>query len=147
MAALSAEQVAQYLYNAGFRGEDLVNMVAIGKRESGYRPDAFNGNSGTGDKSYGLFQINMIGSMGPARLRAVGISSPNQLFAPATAAHAAFVLYKQSGNKLTPWGGYKGLANTYNTDVNAARAAVQRAQQQGLLGQAPPPGNYAITAD
>jgi spore coat assembly protein SafA len=127
-------QLAQLFYQAGFRGENLVNIVAISMRESGGDPRAFNGNSGTGDKSYGLTQINMIGRLGPARLQQLGISSAEQLFDPLTNARAAFIL-SNNGTNLSPWGGYKGLPNTYNTDVGAARAAVQQAQDQGLLGQ------------
>jgi lysophospholipase L1-like esterase len=135
MASLSAEQIAQLAYQAGFRGEDLVNVVAIAKRESGYNTQSFNGNTGTGDKSYGLMQINMIGNLGPSRLRAFGITSNEQLFDPLTNMKAAYVLYQQSGNKLTPWGGYKGFSNTYSTNVGAARTAVESAQSKGLLGQ------------
>ena len=40
MAILTAEQVAESLYNAGFREPDLSKLVAIGKRESSYKTDA-----------------------------------------------------------------------------------------------------------
>lgn len=132
---LTGAQIAQLAYQAGFRGEDLVQVVAIAKRESSYNPQAFNGNSGTGDKSYGLMQINMIGDMGPARMKSFGISSPEQLFDPLTNMKAAYALYKSSGNKLTPWGGYKGVSDTHGANVEAARAVVNDAGTQGLLGK------------
>lgn len=131
---LSGPELAQVFYQAGFRGENLVAMVAIATRESGGDPDAFNGNAGTGDKSYGLTQINMLGSLGPARLQQLGLMSNEQLFDPLTNARAAYVI-SNNGTDLRPWGGYKGLSNTFNTDMNAARAAVQQAEAQGLLGK------------
>lgn|GEM_PF-1607643 len=131
---LNRTQLAQLFHEAGFRGENLVNMVAIAMRESSGDPAAFNGNSATGDKSYGLTQINMIGAMGPERREAFGLTSNDQLFDPQTNARVAFEL-SNNGTNLSPWGAYKGLANTYNTDVSAARAAVAEAQAQGLLGK------------
>lgn len=135
MSALTGEQIAQLAYQAGFRGEDLVRVVAIAKRESSYNPKAFNGNAGTGDKSYGLMQINMIGSMGPARMRQFGITSEDQLYDPLTNMKAAFALYKANGNQLTPWGGYKGVSDTHGADVEAARTVVNSAGSKGILGK------------
>lgn len=131
---LDQVQLAQVFHQAGFRGENLVAMVAISMRESGGNPAAFNGNEATRDLSYGLTQINMRGNLGPARREQLGLSSNEQLFDPLTNARAAFAL-SNNGTDLTPWGGYKGLSNTYNTDMGAARAAVAQADAQGLLGQ------------
>lgn len=131
---LSRVQLAQLFHQAGFRGENLVDMVAIAMRESGGDPRAFNGNTGTRDDSYGLTQINMIGDLGPARLQQFGLSSADQLFDPLTNARAAYLL-SGNGTDLSPWGGYKGMSNTYNTDIGAAREAVMQADAQGLLGQ------------
>jgi spore coat assembly protein SafA len=130
---LSRVQLAQVFHQAGFRGENLVNMVAIAMRESRGNPQAFNGDGGTGDLSYGLTQINMLGSLGPARREQLGLTSNEQLFDPLTNAKAAFAL-SNNGTDLSPWGGYKGQSNTYNTDIGAARAAVEQAESQGLLG-------------
>lgn len=148
---LSDVQLAQVFYEAGFRGENLVYMVAIAKRESGGDPRACNDNAGTRDLSYGLVQINMIGSLGVARREQLGLSSNEQLLDPLTNARAAFVI-SGNGTDLGPWGGYKGVSNTFNTDIPAARAAVEQAQAQGLLGQpldggsGPAPAADAATA-
>jgi len=125
--ALSGEQIAQMAYRAGFRGDDLVNVVAISKRESSWRPSAFNGNGATGDRSYGLMQINMIGDLGPARLRQFGLTDNEQLLDPQTNLNAAFRLYADSGNSLHAWGGYKGMSDTFGTDLTAARQVVAAA--------------------
>lgn len=123
---LSREDVARMAYRAGFRGQALIDVVAIAGRESSYNPAAFNGNRATGDKSYGLMQINMIDTLGPARLRQFGIGSAEDLFDPQTNLNAAFMMYQQRGGSLYDWGNYKGMSNTYNTDVAAAAAAVAR---------------------
>lgn len=133
---LTPEQVASVLYVAGFRGDDLVHLVAIGKRESGYRPAAHRSDRPKsevmGDR--GLFQINYIHD---ANLRAAGIiSSPSDLFDPLVNARAARFLFERSG--LFPWnmtaGGWQAHGVPFHgTNVERAREAVQRAEQQGLL--------------
>jgi len=91
------------LSGAGFQGDALRTAYAIAMRESGGRADAFNGNRGTGDQSYGLFQINMLGDMGPARRRSFGIAQNEQLLDPATNARAAFAMSK-GGKDFGAWG-------------------------------------------
>jgi soluble lytic murein transglycosylase-like protein len=121
---LGGQQVAKLAFAAGFRGQDLVKVVAISKRESSWRPDAFNGNGSTGDLSYGLMQINMKGALGPARLAQLGLSSNEQLLDPTTNMNAAFKIYSDSGNSLNAWGGYKGLSDTFGTDLVSAQQIV-----------------------
>jgi cell wall-associated NlpC family hydrolase len=72
-------------------------------RESGGRPDAFNGNVGTGDRSYGLFQINMLGNLGPARLKQYGLANNEALLDPATNARVAYQMSK-GGTDFGAWG-------------------------------------------
>lgn len=133
---LTRVQLAQVFHDAGFRGEDLVAMVAIAMRESGGDPHAYNGDRGTGDDSYGLTQINMLGNLGPWIRDRFGLTSNQQLWDPATNARVAFGLaYMVEGKPLFPWGPYRGDSPTHNTDVGAARAAVEQAQAQGLLGR------------
>lgn len=91
------------LRQAGFTGDNLRTAYAIAMRESGGRPSAFNGNRGTGDKSYGLFQINMLGNLGPSRLRQFGLSNERQLLDPLANAKAAFQLSK-GGKDFGAWG-------------------------------------------
>lgn len=120
---LNGEQVAKYAYDAGFRGQSLINMVAIAKRESGWDPMAHNTNAGTGDNSYGLWQINMLGSLGPARRMLLGLSSNDQLFSPAVNARAAWII-SGMGTNFTPWSTWRGLSQA---DLNAAAQAVHAA--------------------
>src|SRR5215216_3704785 len=110
---LTAKQVADIGAAAGMSGDHLATMVKIACAESGFNPRAHN--STPPDNSYGLWQINMLGSMGPARRRQFGISSNDQLFNPATNAHAAQIIFKQQGYKA--WsvynnGSYKHCAGS-----------------------------------
>ena len=97
------------LEEAGFHGHGLDTAVAVAMAESGGHPMAHNTNVGTGDNSYGLFQINMLGSLGPARLAEYHLSSNDQLFDPLTNAKVAYRM-SQGGTNWTPWSTYKSGA-------------------------------------
>ena len=72
-------------------------------RESGGRPDAFNPNRATGDESYGLFQVNMLGDLGPARRKQFGLRSNQDLLDAATNASVAYRMSK-GGKDFGAWG-------------------------------------------
>jgi hypothetical protein len=93
------------LQAAGFTGSALATAYGIVRAESGGRPDAHNGNAGTGDNSYGLFQINMLGDMGPARRQKFGLSSNEDLFDPLTNAKVAYAI-SNGGTNFKPWTTY-----------------------------------------
>ncbi|HOT28921.1 MAG TPA: LysM peptidoglycan-binding domain-containing protein [Candidatus Ozemobacteraceae bacterium] len=105
-----------WLERAGLSGENLRMAWAIGMAESGGNPRAFNGNASTGDRSYGLFQINMLGNLGPARLRQYNLSSNEDLFDPETNIR---VMLQMSNNctNWQPWSVYKrgSYRSFYNT--------------------------------
>jgi len=136
---MTREEVAQLLYEVGFRDDDLVSMVAIAGRESSYDPGAHRTNRDpsmmVGD--FGLFQINYINDT-PSFRQAVGFTDRAQLLDPEVNARAAKHLFDRGG--LAPWtagpGGWtEGGDPLFHTDVHAAREAVQRAADAGLLGE------------
>ncbi len=104
--AKGAKALYAWLQNAGLSGEKLRVAYAVGMAESGGNPRAYNGNASTGDKSYGLFQINMIGSLGPARLKQYNLKSYDDLFDPMTNIR---VMIRMSNNctNWQPWSAYK----------------------------------------
>ena len=104
---LSIQQVLDAAHKAGFRGDDLIVAAAVAYVESGFNSNAFNGNRGTGDQSYGLWQLNMIDSMGPSRRAAWGISTNDELFAAEANARGAYALYQSSGGNFHHWIGYR----------------------------------------
>lgn len=105
---LTAAQIYALARGAGFNPQEAEVMTAIALRESAGNPTAHNPDSTTGDNSYGLWQINMLGSMGPQRMKAYGLSRYEDLFDPATNARAAYLLYKsrqsaRAKNPYDPW--------------------------------------------
>jgi cell wall-associated NlpC family hydrolase len=92
-----------WLWQAGFRGKGLRTAWAIAMRESGGDPRALNDNSNTGDLSYGLFQINMIGGLGPSRRQLYNLKSNDELLDPATNAKVAYRL-SAGGKDFGAWG-------------------------------------------
>lgn len=91
--------VARLLYKRGFRGKDISNMLAISWRESRWIPGAMADDDD--DLSYGLFQINMMGNMGPARRGYFKISKNEELYDPETNVKAARILF--GGGNYAPW--------------------------------------------
>lgn len=111
---LTDNQLIEVLKSVGFKGNSLRTAWAIVKRESGGRPVAFNGNRNTGDSSYGLFQINMIGDLGPSRRATFGLKSNNELFNPYTNARAAYHMSAGGRN----WSAWDIDSNGYNGGVH-----------------------------
>lgn len=109
---LKPEQLRDVLHDVGFRGEGLRKAWATAMKESTGRPLAHNRNSNTGDNSYGLFQINMIGSLGPARLKEFGLKSNKDLFDPHTNAEVAFKM-SNGGKNWSAWHGITDKTREY----------------------------------
>jgi len=106
---VAANKLLDLLYQAGFRGRGLDIAYAVAMAESSGNARAHNPNAGTGDNSYGLFQINMLGSMGPARRKQFGLSSNDDLFDPLTNAKVAFRM-SNGGKNWGPWSTYNSGA-------------------------------------
>jgi hypothetical protein len=100
----TSEEIRNVLELAGFEGKALRTAFGIVLKESTGRPYAHNQNSSTGDNSYGLFQINMIGSLGPARRSEFGLANNEELFSPLKNAQIAYII-SDGGNDWGPWGG------------------------------------------
>ncbi|WP_367137656.1 type VII secretion target [Saccharothrix sp. HUAS TT1] len=126
MSELSPERIARHAHDAGFRGEDLTIAVAVALAESGGDPRAHNPNPP--DNSYGLWQINMLGSMGPARRREFGLESNRELFDPQENARAAYKI-SGDGRSWTPWSTYTNGA--YKRHLDEARRGVERMKRGG----------------
>lgn len=116
--ALSDNQIAQYARGAGLSGDAVSIAVAVALAESGGNPNAHN--AVPPDNSYGLWQINMLGSLGPSRRSSLGISSNDALYDPATNARAMAML-SNKGASWTPWTTY--TRGTYKLYLNRGKAA------------------------
>lgn len=125
---LGIDQVVQFAYQAGFRGTELTDIVAIAMRESHGDPNAIHDSNkshdGTKDMSYGLTQVNFW--PGSHTLKQFGLSNLNQMLDPLTNMRAAFQI-RHDGGEMGPWGRYKGADPLRGTNVPAAAAAVRAA--------------------
>jgi len=101
---LTDRDLVQLLKATGFKGIHLKEAWAIAKKESQGHPLDYNGNWHTGDKSYGLFQINMLGSMGNARRGYYGLASNAELLNPVTNAKIAYLM-SDAGKDWSDWKG------------------------------------------
>lgn len=129
MSTLSPEQIAEHAHAAGFRGRDLSTAVAVALAESGGRTHAHN--STPPDDSYGLWQVNMLGALGPERRRQFGLDADRDLFDPATNAAAAYAISGR-GESFRPWTAYtSGRHERYLDRARRAAAAVERRTRRG----------------
>ncbi|GHH42873.1 type VII secretion target [Lentzea cavernae] len=129
MSKLSPEQIAQHARAAGFEGEGLTIAIAVALAESGGDPRAHNARPP--DDSYGLWQINMLGGMGPERRRQHGLDSNRELFDPRVNAKVANSLSKD-GKSWTPWSTYTNGA--YRKYLDVAREAARGSRTPARLG-------------
>jgi len=109
---LTDEELVELLKAVGFKGQNLKEAYGIAKRESNGRPRAYNGNRSTGDHSYGIFQINMIGDLGEARRDKFNLKSNKELFDPVRNAEIAYHM-SQGGENWSAWKGVTTRAQTY----------------------------------
>lgn len=100
--SLTDKELVELLQVVGFKGQDLKEAWAIAKKESNGRPLAFNGNKLTGDNSYGIFQINMINSLGEDRREKFDLDHNADLFNPVTNVEIAFHM-SNGGEDWSSW--------------------------------------------
>ena len=119
---------------AGFPPVIAVTMTAIALRESSGNPNAFNGNTATGDRSYGLLQINMLSPQVAALLikniPAVA-ADEHALLDPDVNAQAGFLLWggRNSNLEMAWYINHDGTAykTRYESFLPAAQAAALQA--------------------
>lgn len=107
---LSDTDLVKLLSAVGFEGKALKVAYAVAKKESNGRPLAHNGDRSTGDNSYGVFQINMLGSLGEDRLQKFDLKNNADLFDPVTNAQIAHHMSK-GGEDWSSWKIYPGQKN------------------------------------
>lgn len=95
---LSDKELDNILRQAGFDGDGLKMAKAIVFYESTNRPMALNKSS----NCYGLFQINMTGSMGPDRRKKYGLKTNEDLYNPLISAQIAYQM-SNGGSNWSSW--------------------------------------------
>lgn len=130
----SFSELADYARRGGWSEEEIPQAVAIAMAESGGNPLALNDNPSTGDKSFGLMQINMIGGLGPERARQFGLSRYEDLYDPVKNFQAAKAIRDSQG--WPAWSVYKsGRYKDYLPGAQqslSAGGAAQAPQSNGL---------------
>lgn len=128
---MTAAEIYAVARAAGFPPVVAVTMTAIALRESGGNPAAFNGNAATGDKSYGLWQINMLDALAPVRMKLFGLTDEKQLYDPAINAWAAFKLWGNDNRNLNVCWRIQ-TPGPYQSQYESHLAAAQAAALAGL---------------
>jgi hypothetical protein len=128
MATLSPREIFTLARRAGFSPdrEEAIIATAIALAESGGDPRAHNDNQATGDDSFGLWQINMIGDIGKERRQALGIRNED-LFKPPTNARAAHFIFTRE--TFTAWTTFKN--DLHKAHLGAARQAAAEVAASG----------------
>lgn len=121
MARASASQIAQYAYNAGFRGKSVALSVAVAMAESSGNTDA----RGDGGWSIGLWQVYR---------KAHPQYSEAYLLDPQNNAKAAYEI-SAGGSTFMPWTTYK--TGAYLLYMPTAEVAAQRVDPKGGILAAP----------
>jgi hypothetical protein len=112
--AMTQSEIYSLAKAAGLNDSRAKVAAAIAMAESGGDPNAHN--SKPPDNSYGLWQVNMIGTLGPARRKSLHLSSNDDLFNPATNAKAMKSISSAGGN-FNPWSTYtSGAYRKYLTN-------------------------------
>jgi hypothetical protein len=137
---ISAEQLKQLARGAGFSENEIPIMVAIAMAESGGNSRAHNPKPP--DNSYGLWQINMIGDLGPDRRKRYGLSSNDDLFDPTTNARVAKRIRDEQG--LNAWTTYSGGAYKKFLSIASKQHGGYIDKTQMVLTH---PGEYVVDAD
>lgn len=131
--ALSYAQIEGLWVQAGGSSALAPVAAAVAMAESGGNPTAHNATPP--DDSYGLWQINMYGSLGPARRAQFGLSSNTALYDPLTNARAAVAIAKGGFGPWTTFtsGAYKKYLNgAVPPDMSAGGAGAPDATQASV---------------
>lgn len=142
---LSLQDAVNLLYKAGASPKEAAQLASVVMPESRGNPAAHNPNWRTGDNSYGLWQINMLGNLGPARMRQFGLSSYEQLKDPLTNAKAALAILRGPGG-INNWSTWKsGDAAPYVKQAYQAAGTPGEYVGQGNIAGAVNPADMAAT--
>lgn len=119
---LSADQIAAYAYAAGVtKVGQLTTAVAVAFAESGGDERAHN--TKPPDDSYGLWQINMYGALGPERRKKWGLLANSNLYSPAVNAKAMADL-SGNGNDWSKWTTF--YSGAYEKHIDKSRKAAEK---------------------
>ncbi|MER6059473.1 transglycosylase SLT domain-containing protein [Streptomyces albidoflavus] len=143
---LSQGQMMAYAQSAGLSQSAARIAAAVAMAESGGNPRAHN--PVPPDNSYGLWQINMLGALGPSRRAQFGLSRNEDLFDPAKNARAMAAI-SSNGTNWQPWSTYTNGAYKRHLDGGLAAdpSATPADWTDDLLGMVPGVGAIEAIAE
>lgn len=122
----SFSELADFARQGGWEEHEIPQAVAIAMAESGGNPLALNDNPTTGDRSFGLMQINMLGKLRQPRLTEFGLQDERELYDPVTNFRAAKAIRDSQG--WPAWSVYKsGRYKNFLPGVEQSLAAAPAA--------------------
>lgn len=134
MPKISDGAIAQAAQSAGLSGGAVAIAVAIALAESGGDTTNHTFSLVTGDDSYGLWQINMLGQMGPDRRKEFNLSSNEDLYNPSINARVMASL-SGGGTNWRAWTTY--TRGTYLLFLSRGQAVASGLPQQGGISTTP----------
>ena len=124
------DSVVGMLVQRGLKRQDAITMAAVMMAESTGDAGVVNNKPHLGALAYGLFQINMYGTLGPDRMKRYGLKSYNDLKNPTKNTDIAVQMFKNEG--YGPWEAYtRGMHTKY---MGQATAAYERLASQNAGG-------------
>lgn len=127
MPVISDAAIASVARAQGLNPTNTAIAVAVAIAESGGNTNAHN--AIPPDNSYGLWQINMLGDMGPSRRKQFGLSSNDELYDANVNAKAMSAL-SNGGTNWKPWTTY--TRGTYRAYM--ARGMAAAGSSSGTVG-------------
>lgn len=109
------QEIYSMLLDGGFNEQDAKIMSAVAMAESAGNARALNDKGR--DLSYGLFQINMIGKIGPERRKLYNLENNNNLYDPMTNIRVAKEIFDKQG--YGAWGAYTN--ESYKTFLDSPK--------------------------
>jgi hypothetical protein len=135
---------------AGGTDAEATTLAGIAGAESRFKTSAHNPNAATGDNSYGLWQINMLGAMGPQRRAQYGLKSNEDLYNPATNARVALAMHRAANPRkfggYGDWSTYRSGAYRQYLPSRAAMAAAAPGHISPARRTADNPGGSGVAA-
>lgn len=116
-------ELAFYAYKYGGIPVDKLQIcLAIAWGESKWYQEAYNDNPGTGDKSYGIWQINMIEDLRESRMREYSLTREEELYDLKKNAECMAIIRQQSidwghRSEWQQWGAFTDGSYTRHMDL------------------------------
>jgi murein DD-endopeptidase MepM/ murein hydrolase activator NlpD len=124
----------RFLQSVGFKGDALQTAFAVALAESGGIASRHSDPRLKGDDSYGLFQINMIGGLGPDRRKRYNLRSNKDLYDPRKNAEVAYKM-TGGGKNWSRWSTYtKGTFLNYLDDADRLMKKENIGGDNGSMG-------------